>query len=72
MTTNYSKSFNSYESAHSFMVFKNKSYLNIPKKESFAVVPSSSNGFAVVDLRTAIELGIGYVFSNGGYTKNPF
>jgi hypothetical protein len=56
--TTYTKFFQSYDSAYSWMRMKNKHSSDI-----FCLVNGPSDNYAVVDLDTAIELGIGYEFT---------
>jgi hypothetical protein len=42
------------------------------KNESFALVPGPDDNYAVVDLMTGIELGLGYVWAYGGWIENSW
>ena len=58
-TTTYIKRFTTEEAAYSWMVMKNRA----SAKDIFCLVPGEDNNFAVVDLCTAIDLGLGYKWS---------
>lgn len=59
----YERNFTSREDAISFMNLKNKGFERAGNtKDILCVVPGKENGFAVVDLRTAINLGLGYTY----------
>lgn len=69
----YIKHFAEYNTAYSWMVTKNKANEKAGNKnESFALVPGPDDNYAVVDLMTGIELGLGYVWAYGGFVENPF
>lgn len=67
----YIKPFASYDAAYSFMTMKNKTVRN---SDLYCVVPGPDDDYAVVDHLTAVELGLGYVFSSDttGWVSNPF
>lgn len=69
-TKTYLKAFNEYDQAYDWMVMKNQTSV----RDIFCVVPGPEDNFAVVDLQTAIELELGYVWSTSRlqYTSNPF
>lgn len=72
-TETYIRQFNQYDAAFDFMRMKNKTFENAGNKSTiFCVVPGPDDNYAVVDLRTAIELEIGYVWAFSGYISNPF
>lgn len=69
----YIKPFADYNKAFSWMTMKNKAFEKAGnKKDSVCVVPGPDNDYAVVDLLTGIELGLGYVWTYGGWIENPF
>jgi hypothetical protein len=55
----YIKDFKEYDEAFEWTVMKNK----VSKEEIFCLVPGPDDNYCVVDLRTAIELGLGYVIA---------
>jgi hypothetical protein len=69
-TTTYIKDFKGYDEAFDWMVMKNQTSV----KDTFCVVPGSDDNYSVVDLMTAIELELGYVWATSRlhYTNNPF
>ena len=69
-TQTYIKGFREYDEAYDWMVMKNQTSV----KDTFCVVPGWEDNYAVVDLMTAIELELGYVWSTNRlqYTANPF
>lgn len=73
-TSYYQKDFNDYDDAFEFMQLKNKAFKKAGNmSDCLAVVPGAENNYSVVDDRTAIELGLGYVVSYGnGWICNPF
>jgi hypothetical protein len=68
------KQFADYVTAFNYMQMKNKAYQRAKNNVDIAcVVPGrDGNNYAVVDLKTAIELELGYVFSYDGWTDNPW
>lgn len=57
----YTKQFTSYEKAYEWMVMKNQ--INKNPDQLFCLVDGPDNGYSVVDLNTAIDLGMGYTWS---------
>jgi len=70
----YIKQFNGYDQAFDFMKMKNLACEKANNKvDMFCVVPGhDDDNFAVVDLKTAVELGMGYVWSSRGFVANPW
>lgn len=68
------KQLTTYDEAFDFMLNKNKSFKRAGNStDIYCVVPGSDgDNFAVVDLNTAIELGIGYVWSFSNWVENPW
>ncbi len=69
------KHFPEYDKAFDYMTQRNRSFSKAGNtKDIFCVVPGPEYNYAVVDLRTAIELELGYVWnvSSVGYINNPF
>jgi len=60
-TQTYHKEFNTENEARSLMVMKNRASRD---NSIFCLVPGSAKNYAVVDLRTAIDLGLGYEWSH--------
>jgi hypothetical protein len=56
----YIKFFSDEGEASSWMRMRNQARLSVGNRDIFAVVDGPEDNFAVVDLRTAIELGGGY------------
>lgn len=74
-TETYLKHFNEYDEAFDWMIMKNRACKKAGNKDDiYCVVPGPENNYAVVDLGTAIDLQLGYVwnYSSTGYIKNPF
>lgn len=69
-TLDYHKEFSDYDSAYDWMVMKNK----VSVKDLFCVVPGAEELYAVVDLGTAVDLGLGYVWSTShlNFVEDPF
>lgn len=64
-----------YEAAFDFMAMKNRACERAGNKnDTFCVVPGPENNYSVVDLATAIDLGMGYVFSSrsASWVENPW
>jgi hypothetical protein len=59
-STTYIKFFSDEGEASSWMRMRNQARLSVGNRDIFAVVDGPEDNFAVVDLRTAIELGGGY------------
>jgi len=57
--TTYSRQTPTFEEAIELTIMKNKT--NREKNQIFATVPGHDDNFAVVDIDTAIDLGLGYV-----------
>lgn len=70
----FNKQFNDYDTAFDFMKMKNRSFDRAGNKvDILCVVPGhEGDNYAVVDLKTAIELGLGYVWSIYGWVQNPW
>lgn len=67
------KEFQDYDSAYGYMVEKNKALERAGNKvDTYCVVPGPEDDFAVVDLWTAIDLEMGYVWSYSGWVANPW
>lgn len=69
------KHFPEYDEAFTYMTQRNKSFQKAGNdRDVFCVVPGPESNYAVVDLRTAIDLELGYVwnYSSTGYINNPF
>lgn len=67
------KQLTTYDEAFDFMLNKNKSFKRAGSKDIYCVVPGSDgDNYAVVDLSTAIDLGIGYVWSFDNPVENPW
>ncbi len=72
----YVKQFADYDTAFEWMQMKNKAFARANNKvDILCVVPGcEGDNYAVVDLMTAIELGLGYVWSSSstGWVQNPW
>ncbi|HNJ57374.1 MAG TPA: hypothetical protein PKI54_13355 [Bacteroidia bacterium] len=72
----YVKQFADYDTAFEWMRMKNKAFARANNKvDILCVVPGyEGDNYAVVDLMTAIELGLGYVWSSSstGWVSNPW
>jgi hypothetical protein len=70
------KDYANYEDAFEYMNMKNRAFKKAGNKEDIlCVVPGcEGDNYAVVDLMTAIELGLGYVWSSSstGWVNNPW
>lgn len=69
------KNFSDYDTAFEYMQQRNRASAKAGNhKDILCVVPSAFDGYAVVDHLTAIELGLGYVFSSSstGWVCNPW
>jgi hypothetical protein len=69
------KPFVNYEAAFDYMVMKNMAFKRAGNmNDLLCVVPVPEDNYAVVDDRTAIELGLGYVFasSSTSWVNNPW
>ncbi len=65
MNKTFMKEFKKNSEAMSLMRSMNYTTRRATKnRQVVAVVPSANNGFAVVDIKTAIELGLGYIWEN--------
>jgi hypothetical protein len=62
-TTTYCKEFEAHREAMSWARVKTNAHRN-GDRAVFVVVPGPSDNFAVVDLETGIDLGLGYEFTN--------
>jgi hypothetical protein len=74
-TETYIKHYSEYDTAFEMMTQKKKACKRAGNsKDIYCVVPGPQDDYAVVDLGTAIDLGLGYVwnFSSTGYIRNPF
>lgn len=74
-TETYLKHFNEYDNAFDWMTMKNRACKAANNtKDICCVVPGPENNYAVVDLGTAIDLELGYVWSvsTTSYINNPF
>jgi len=60
---NFTKFFKNEDKAFQYMVDKNRATKRAGSKDIFAVVPGPDHNYAVVDLNTAIDLGLGYTWS---------
>lgn len=69
----YHKFFGSFEEAKDWCVMKNKA--NRDRHTDYVITPGPGGrgqNFAVTDLKTAIELGLGYLFNPTTLTRNPW
>lgn len=72
----YIKHFQDYDNAFEWMKMKNRGFAKATNSvDMLCVVPGcEGDNYAVVDLDTAIELGLGYVWSSSstGWVPNPW
>jgi hypothetical protein len=69
------KEYSNYDDAFEYQNLKNISFNKAGNEIDLAcVVPGPNNNYAVVDHNTAIELGLGYVFSSSStsWVNNPW
>jgi hypothetical protein len=59
----YCKFFDDEEKADNWMKMKNRSRMLAKNYDMFAMIDGPENNFAIVDISTAIEMGMGYTIN---------